>query len=149
MKWLLLVLMLPIVAIAVPSPDTVAKSKLTTSDWQYILQKVAAGDSAWLDAIPGLAAKVNREQANQLEEALAKALPVNTKGVLSTLRLLDAGSYPEMGGTDIVCVQEVAKPKPDEAYYNNTRLALLDDPNGAKCLWNLEGIWEEAKQAKK
>lgn len=150
MKWVLAVLGLPIVAIAAPSPDTLGKSQLTVSDWQYIAQKVTSGDQVWLNTVPVLAPKVNREQADLLEEALATALPINTKGVLSILRVLDAGSYPEIRGTDIVCVRKIVNPgKAAEAYYRETRLALLGDSDGAKCLWNLEGIWEEVKRDNK
>ena len=150
MKWLLAILMIPAVSFAMPSPDTVANSKLTASDWQYVAQKVATGEPAWLNAVPALASKANREQADQLEDALATALPINTKGVLSILHKLDTGSYPEMIGTDIVCVQKVASAgKAAEKYYNDTRLALLDEPSGAQCLWNLEGVWEEVMQKEK
>lgn len=149
MKWVLVALMLPLAAIAAPSPDTIANGKLMASDWQYVVQKVAAGDKAWLDAVPSLAPKADREQADQLEDALATALPKNAKDVLSTLRVLDAGSYPNMAGTDIVCVQKVASQgRAAEEYYNNTRLELLDEPDGAQCLWNLEGVWEEVKRSK-
>jgi hypothetical protein len=149
MKLVLVAFMLPIVAIAAPSPDTITKGKLTSSDWQYISQKVATGEQAWIDVVPFLAPKTNREQADQLENALATALPINTKGVLSTLRKLDAVSYRFMAGTNIVCVQKVASEgMAAKAYYNEARLALLDDPDGAKCLWNLEGVWEEVKRQK-
>ncbi|KAA9002774.1 hypothetical protein FJU30_02845 [Affinibrenneria salicis] len=120
------------------------------ADWQYIARKVAAGEKDWLAVVPTLASKANRQQADQLEDALSTALPVNTKGVLSALRILDSGTYPEMRGTDIVCVLKVVKPgKGADTYYANTRLALLDEPIGAECLWNLEGVWEEAKQEQK
>lgn len=55
-----------------------------------------------------------------------------------------------MNGTDVVCVQKVVSPgKAAETYYNATRLALLDDEDGAQCLWNLESIREEVIQAGK
>lgn len=150
MKWVLAVLMLPTIAFAALTPDTAIKGKLADTDWLYVAQKVAAGDQTWLDTVPALAPKANRDQANQLEDALATALPINTKGVLSILHKLDTGSYPEMSGTDIVCVQEVASAgKAAEKYYNVTRLALLDEPSGAQCLWNLEGVWEEVMQKEK
>lgn len=150
MKCLLAVLVLPTIAFATPTPDTAIKGKLADADWQYVAQKIASGDQAWLDTVPALASKAKQDQANLLEDALATALPINTKGVLSILHILDAGSYPEMGGTDIVCVQKVVNPgKAAKEYYRDTRLALLDDPNGAQCLWNLEGVWEEVKQKEK
>lgn len=150
MRWFLAVLMLPTIAFATPTPDTAIKGKLADADWQYVAQKISAGDQIWIDTVPALASKANRAQAEQLEDALATALPINTKGVLSILKILDAGSYPEMNGTNIVCVLKLAAPgKPPEGYYNDTRLALLDEPNGAQCLWNLEGIWEEVKQKDK
>lgn len=149
MKWLLAILMIPTVSFAMPSPDTVAHSKLTVSDWHYVAQKVAAGELVWINAVPALASQANREQADQLEDALATALPINTKGVLAILSRLDAGSYPEMRGTNIVCVLKVVNQgEAAEKYYNNTRLALLDEPNGAQCLWNLEGVREEVKHQK-
>jgi len=149
MKRGLVIFMVPILAIAAPSPDNVTKNKLAPSDWLYIMQKVATGEQAWLNVIPDLAPNADHEQADHLEEALANALPINTKGVLSVLRVLDAGTYAEMGGTEIICVRKVVhQGKAAEAYYNDTRLALLDEPNGAQCLWNLEGVWEEEKLRK-
>jgi hypothetical protein len=147
MKWLLAFILIPSISFAALSPDTVAKAKLTDSDWLYVAQKVSEGDQSWLNTVPDLAPKANRGQANELEEALAAALPINTKGVLAILHVLDAGSYPEMMGTVRVCVLKVVNPgKSAEDYYHNTRLALLDEPNGAECLWNLEGIREEVKR---
>ena len=93
--------------------------------------------------VPGL----SQEKADQLEEALATALPVNTKKVLSVLREIDHRENSKPGGTDIVCVLKVVRSdKGVDAYYADTRLALLDDPDGAKCLWNPENVWEETKQ---
>ncbi|MEW5290176.1 hypothetical protein ABW286_13450 [Erwinia papayae] len=147
---LITLLMLPVIVFAAPTPESATKDNLSVVDWQYIARKVAAGEKDWLTVVPLLASKANRQQAAQLEDALSTALPINTKGVLSTLRVLDSGKYPEMRGTDIVCVLKVVKPgKSADMYYANTRLALLDEPTGAACLWNLEGIWEETKQAQK
>jgi len=147
MKWIVALLMLPAIVLATPSPDSAAKNRLTPSDWRYATQKVAAGDSAWLGAVPDLALKADRKQADQLEEALATALPINPKGVLAVLHTLDAGSWPEMSGTNIVCTRMVVRPgKAASDYYKATRWALLSEPGGAECLWNLEGVWEEVNQ---
>jgi len=149
MKWLAALLMLPGFALATLTPENAIKTQLTASDWRYLLQKVAAGNPAWLDAVPGLALKADRKQADRLEEALATALPVNPEGVLATLHTLDAGSYPEMSGTNIVCVRKVVQPTKEAAdYYIAARRALLSEPSGAECLWNLEGVWEEVNQQK-
>jgi hypothetical protein len=150
MKWIAILFMLPGFALAKPTPDTVVKHRLMPSDWQFVIQKIAAGDRSWLDAVPGLALKADRKQADQLEEALATALPVNPEGVLATLHRLDAGSYPEMSGTNIVCVRKVVQPGREAAdYYIAARRALLSEPSGAKCLWNLEAVWEEVNQQEK
>lgn len=149
MKWIATLLVLPAFALATPSPDTAAKNSLTPSDWRYVAQKVAAGDGAWLGAVPGLAVKADRKQADQLEEALATALPINPRGVLAVLHRLDAGSWPHMSGTNIVCTRMVVQPgKAASEYYTAARWALLSEPGGAECLWNLEGIWEEVNQQK-
>lgn len=147
MKWIIALLMLPVFVLAKPSPDTAAQTRLTPSDWQYVVQKVAAGDSDWLSAVPGLALKADRKQADRLEEALAIALPINPKGVLAVLHSLDAGSWPEMSGTNIVCTRMVVQPgKAASEYYTAARWALLSEPDGAECLWNLEGVWEEVNK---
>ncbi|MBV8043536.1 hypothetical protein [Pluralibacter sp.] len=147
MKNLLLgLLLLPGIVIAAPTPESAATGNLSVTDWQYVTQKISEGQKEWLDIVPALASKANHQQADQLEDALATALPINTKGVLSVLRVLDSGRYPEVQGTNIVCVQKVASSgKASESYYRDTRLALLDEPEGAQCLWNLEGVWEEVK----
>lgn len=145
---LILLLMLPTVVFAAPKPDSVTRGNLSVADWQYIARRVAAGEKDWLIVVPTLALKANRQQADLLENALSTALPINTKDVLSALRVLDTEIYPEMRGTNIVCVMKVVKPSKDaDAYYANTRLALLDNPTGAECLWNLEGVWEETRKA--
>lgn len=40
----------------------------------------------------------------------------------------------------------VRSDKSVDAYYADTRLALRDDPDGARGLWNFEAVWEEVKQ---
>ncbi len=140
-------LILPAYVFAAITPESATRARLSASDWNYITQKVASGQEDWLSIVPSLAAKVSKEQAVQLEDALATALPINTKKVLSVLRKIDRRENSKVGGTDIVCVLKVVRSdKSADAYYADTRLALLDDPDGAKCLWNLEGVWEEAKQ---
>lgn len=140
-------LILPAFVFAAITPESATKVRLSASDWNYISQKVASGQEDWLSIVPSLAPKVSKEQADQLEDALATALPINTKTVLSVLRKIDHLENSKVSGTDIVCVLKVVKSdKSASAYYADTRLALLDDPDGAKCLWNLEGVWEEAKQ---
>lgn len=140
-------LILPACVFAAMTPESATRVRLSDSDWNYISQKVASGQEDWLSIVPSLAPKVSKEQAVQLEDALATALPINTKKVLSVLRKIDRRKTSKVGGTDIVCVLKVVRSdKSADAYYADTRLALLDDPDGAKCLWDLEGVWEEAKQ---
>lgn len=144
---LAVMLILPTFVFATITPELAMKARLSTSDWDYIYQKVASGQEEWLSIVPALAPKVSKEQADQLEEALATALPIKTKTVLLVLRKIDRQKNSKIGGTDIVCVLKVvSSDKNADAYYADTRLALLDDPYGAKCLWNLEGVWQEAKQ---
>nr|WP_318381604.1 hypothetical protein [uncultured Enterobacter sp.] len=150
MKWILSVLLLPAMAFAAPTPQNVQHSTLTAEDWGYIASHIAAGDKTWIATVPVLASQANKIRARQLEAALATALPIKTKEVLATLHVMDKGTYPELQGTPVVCVLKVVKPDENAtAYYTQTRLALLDDPSGADCLWNLESIWEEARQIQK
>ena len=143
-------LILPAFVFAAITPESVTGMKLSASDWKYISQKVASGQQDWLSVVPSLATRVSKQQADQLEEALATALPVNTKQVLSILREIDHRKNSKPGGTDIVCVLKVVKSDNSaDEYYADTRLALLDEPDGARCLWNLERVWEEAKQYQK
>lgn len=142
-------LVLPAFVFAAITPESATRARLSASDWNYISQKVASGQEDWLSIVPPLAPKVSKEQADQLEDALATALPINTEKVLAVLRKIDHLENSKVGGTDIVCVLKVVESdKSADAYYADTRLALLDDPDGAKCLWSLEGVWEEAKQYK-
>ncbi|MEM6052814.1 hypothetical protein AAH450_19845 [Erwinia sp. P7711] len=146
-RLLAVTLIMPAVVFAAVTPESATREPLSASDWNYIAQKVASGQKDWLSVVPSLAPKADQEQADQLEDALATALPTNTKNVLSVLHEIDHTKNSKVGGTDIVCVMKVVKSgKEADVYYADTRLALLDDPNGAKCLWNLEGVWEEAKQ---
>jgi len=150
MRCILIILLLPVIVFAAPKPESVTKGNLSATDWQYIARKVATGEDKWLAVVPTLALKVNRQQANQLKDALSTALPINTKGVLTVLHELDSKTWPERRGTDIVCVLKVMKVgKKADSYYIDTRLALLDEPTGAEYLWNLEGVWEEAKRGSK
>ncbi|WP_312973007.1 hypothetical protein [Atlantibacter sp.] len=113
-------------------------------DWPAALRGVAAGDVDWLERTPELAAVADIKQAQELEDALAVALTTNTRATLVALRKIDAGNWPHMIGTDIVCTPPTDKPSAEViAFYQRTRQALLKTSEGAQCLWVLEASWEE------
>ncbi|WP_312982744.1 hypothetical protein [Atlantibacter sp.] len=113
-------------------------------DWPIALQKVAAGDAGWLERTPALAKIADVKQAQELEDALATALSNNPTAALQTLRRIDAGKWPHMIGSDIVCSPPTEKtPAEVEVFYQRTRHALLTTNDGAQCLWILEASWEE------
>lgn len=114
------------------------------TDWSAALRGVASGDAGWLERTPALAAVADVNQAKELEDALATALSNNPTAALQTLRTIDAGKWPHMIGSDIVCTPPTEKtPAEVEAFYRRTRQALLTTSDGAKCLWTLEASWEE------
>lgn len=98
--------------------------------------------------MPEFAAKADVKQAAALEDALSIALSKNTSGVLETLNIIDAKTWPHMIGTDIVCGVPAELFTTDamvEDFYQRTRLALLETDRGATCLWILEATYEEWK----
>jgi len=76
------------------------------TDWPTALKGVSAGDAHWIEQIPALAAVANVTQAQQLEDALAASLTTNTNATLKALRKIDAGKWPHMIGSDIVCTPQ-------------------------------------------
>ena len=127
----------------------VATSMADKIEWSDALKGIAAGEQVWLNKIPDLAAAADVQQAVNLEEALASALMANTPGALIALSVIDAGKWPHMIGTDIVCGVPVEKsPEILEDFYRRTRLALLSNHKGASCLWFLEATYEEWKAEK-
>ncbi|TDN49485.1 hypothetical protein [Scandinavium goeteborgense] len=115
-------------------------------DWPSALRGVRTGDVQWLNQLPTLAAEADAKQAMDLEDALAGALTTNTTAALKTLRVIDAGKWPHMIGSDIVCVPPLDRPLAEiEAFYQHTRTALLETSDGAQCLWILEASMEELK----
>lgn len=117
-------------------------------DWPASLKGVESGEQGWLDKVPELAATADVKQAADLEDALSIALPKNTTGVLDTLGIIDAKSWPHMIGTDIVCgvpAELFTNDAMVEDYHQRTRLALLETDKGATCLWILEATYEEWK----
>ena len=74
---------------------------------------------------------------------------LNTNATLKALRTLDAGKWPHMVGSDIVCTPPLEKsPAEVDAFYQRTRQALLETFEGAQCLWILEATMQELKADK-
>ena len=119
------------------------------TDWSSALKGIASGDAHWIEQAPALAAVADGDQAQQLEDALAAALTTNTDATLKTLRTIDAGKWPHMVGSDIICTPPLEKsPAEIDAFYQLTRQALLENIDGAHCLWILEATMEELKAEK-
>lgn len=118
-------------------------------DWPAALRGIQAGDALALEQVPALAALADKQQAQALEDALAEALSTNTVAALKALRTVDAGKWPHMVGSDIVCTPPAEKtPAEVEAFYQRTRLALLETSDGALCLWILEAARAELEADK-
>lgn len=118
-------------------------------DWSATLRGIQAGDAQALEHVPALAAVADVKQAQALEDALAQALSTNTVAALKALRVVDAGQWPHMVGSDVVCTPPTEKtPAEVEAFYQRTRLALLGTSDGAMCLWILEASRAELEADK-
>lgn len=119
------------------------------SDWSSAVKGIASCDVHRIEQAPKLAAVADENQAKQLEDALAAALTTNTNATLKALRILDAGKWPHMVGSDIVCTPPLEKSSAEiDAFYQRTRQALLETFEGAQCLWILEATMEELKAEK-
>lgn len=119
------------------------------TDWSSTVKGIASGDAHWIEQAPKLAAVADENQAKQLEDALAAALTTNTNAPLKALRSIDAGKWPHMVGSDIVCTPPLEKsPAEIDAFYQRTRRALLETVDGAQCLWILEATMEELNAEK-
>jgi hypothetical protein len=119
------------------------------TDWSSAVKGIASGDAHWIEQAPKLAAVADENQAKQLEDALAAALTTNTNATLKALRSIDAGKWPHMVGSDIVCTPPLEKsPAEIDAFYQRTRRALLETVDGAQCLWILEATMEELNAEK-
>ncbi|MFG6654567.1 hypothetical protein ACG0Z5_08885 [Scandinavium sp. M-37] len=120
-----------------------------TTDWPAAIQGVASGDAHWIKKTPELAAVADAHQAKQLEDAMSAALKTNTTATLQALRIIDAGKWPHMVGSDLVCTPPAEKSQAEiETFYQRTRSALLETSDGAQCLWILEASIEELKAEK-
>lgn len=120
-----------------------------STDWSSALHGITSGDVNWIAHAPTLAATADVKQAQQLEDALAAALITNTNATLKALRAIDAGKWPHMVGSDIVCTPPLEKsPEEIDAFYQRTRRALLETVEGAQCLWILEATMEELNAEK-
>ncbi len=115
------------------------------TDWPDAFRGIAAGEVQWLEQVPALAAVADVKQAQRLEDSLAAALTANTTGALRALDVIDAGHWPHMIGSDIVCTPPTEPPDKVDAFYQRTRQALLSTAAGAKCLWILEASYDELK----
>ena len=136
---------LPILLLTVLSLPVMAGG----TDWSAALRGIAAGEAHWIEQTPALAATADVKQAQNLEDAMASALSTNTIATLGALRTIDAGKWPHMIGSDIVCTPPTEKsPTEVEAFYQRTRKALLATIEGAQCLWILESSWEELQANK-
>lgn len=158
MKLLCLLLLIPVVVFASPTPQQINAdinkygskefaNKVTPDDWAEAVGSISKGSDEWLSIVPHLAPVVNLEQSNQLSGALYSALEPNAKGVLKILSALDKHKYKYQQGTDIACVPPFDKIT-DTAMqkYNHIRLSLLDaGPQAATCLWIMEAWVEEIK----
>ena len=137
MKRFLLLLLLPVM---------VTTSLAAAINWSEGLKGIASGEQTWLERVPDFAAVADVQQAIDLENALSTSLIKNTPATLNVLSQIDAGQWPHMIGTDIVCgvpVEQSAETIED--FYHQTRLALLSTDKGALCLWILEATYEEWK----
>ncbi len=130
-------------------------AQASSVDWSAALKGVAFGETHWLEQVPALAAVADVKQARALEDALTVALVSNTRAALKALRQIDAGKWPHMIGTNIVCTPMTEK-SPEEmiTFYQHMRQALLQTSDGAMCLWTLEAAMAEinavnARQNKK
>lgn len=113
-------------------------------DWPVALRGVAVGDTKWIEQTPALAAVADVKQAQHLEDAMAAALTTNTVATLKALRIIDAGKWPHMIGSDIICTPPTEASQAEvEVFYKRTRQALLKTVEGAQCLWILEAAWAE------
>lgn len=127
----------------------IAPALADVTDWSSALNGITSGDAHWIEQTPALAATADVKQAQQLEDALAAALTTNTNATLKALRSIDAGKWPHMIGSDIVCTPPLEKsPAEIDAFYQRTRQALLETFEGAQCLWILEATMEELKAEK-
>ena len=119
------------------------------TDWSLALKGIVSGDAHWIEQAPALAAVADGNQAQRLEDALAAALTTNTNAALKALRTIDAGKWPHMVGSDIVCTPPLEKSSAEiDAFYQHTSQALLETVDGAHCLWILEATMEEFKAEK-
>ncbi|HCJ6372720.1 hypothetical protein [Citrobacter sp. RHBSTW-00671] len=116
-----------------------------STDWPDAFRGIAAGEAQWLEQVPALAAVADVKQAQRLEDSLAAALTANTAGALRALDVIDAGHWPHMIGSDIVCTPPTETPDKVDAFYQRTRQVLLSTAAGAKCLWILEASYDELK----
>ncbi len=83
-----------------------------STDWPSALHGIASGDTHWIEQAPTLAATADARQAQLLEDALAAALTTNTSATLKALQTIDAGKWPHMVGSDIVCTPPLEKSPP-------------------------------------
>ncbi|MNC22175.1 hypothetical protein D3C75_701670 [compost metagenome] len=131
----LLVLLLAIFSFQAMAGDT---------DWPAALRGVTAGETTWIEQTPALAAVADVKQAQKLEDAMAAALTTNTAATLKALQIIDAGKWPHMIGSDIICTPPTEGSYAQaEMFYQDTRRALLKTIDGAQCLWILEAAWAE------
>lgn len=113
-------------------------------NWPVALRGVTAGDAQWLNQTPALATVANASEAQLLEDAMAAALGTNPSVTLAALRTIDAGKWPHMLGSEIVCTPPAEKTWTEiDAFYHRTRMALLTTRDGANCLWILEAAYAE------
>lgn len=130
-------------------PGMVAASHTDSINWPAALKGIATGDQVWLNKVSELAAAADVKQAINLEDALSQTLTANTPAALNALSTIDAGKWPHMIGTDMVCGVPAEKSSlVVEDFYQRTRLALLSTDKGANCLWFLEATYEEWKADK-
>lgn len=159
-RWLLL-LMVPTMALASTGPKDIERdinhygvngfsTNIPNSEWMEVLSNISLGKSEWIALAPKLALVIDREQAGELNDALFYAIEPNAKDTLSILSILDKHNYRYQQGTDVTCPSKVLLSEDAiKQHYNNTRIALLNvGPQGADCLWLLEGIVEEIKSDK-
>jgi len=91
-----------------------------TGRFDKVLDRIASGQSAWIQLAPRLAKGTDAGNSAELGVALAQALPKNPQAVLA---VLDGGP---IIGADTVCAVPFIEPAPDEvtAYLSSAVAAV-------------------------
>ncbi|MDU1062338.1 MAG: hypothetical protein E7A35_18060 [Leclercia adecarboxylata] len=118
-------------------------------DCSSALYGVAAGETQWIEQTQALTAIAEVKQTQQLEDTMVLAMPTNSAVTLKASQTIDAGKWPHMIGSDIICTPPTEKSAAEiAAFYKRMCKVLLETIDGAHRLWILEASREEFKQIK-